>query len=278
MAGYDSTISGAQVVEGINKVLNDVYSKTEVDRMVSGGGGVMPLGYSQLEYIEGTGTQYIDTNLQPSSSKYRVVIKFMYTRNHDGLSLFGNTYSKPHGLTVHGSKPLFYVGNSSDISCGPQTELNTEYTLDVTADNGKLTAIWNGVEYTTSYTGSMNTSYDVNVFGSSKYGAIAELGDGYRLYSLQIYNNDLLVRDFVPCEKAGAIGLFDLLGNVFYVNAGSGVFLGGPVVSNNAIPIGKGGTGAVTAEGARANLDVYSKQEVDEAIANAITATLNTEV
>ena len=57
-----------------------------------------------------------------------------------------------------------------------------------------------------------------------------------KLYSCQIYDNDTLVRDYVPCQKPdGTIGLWDDVNSVFYGNAGTGTFTAGPAVASPSI-------------------------------------------
>ena len=52
-----------------------------------------------------------------------------------------------------------------------------------------------------------------------------------KLYSCQIYQSAELVKDFVPClSPTGDVGLYDLCGNKFYGNSGTGVFIGGPEI------------------------------------------------
>ena len=51
-----------------------------------------------------------------------------------------------------------------------------------------------------------------------------------KLYACQIYDDGTLVRDFVPCINAsGEVGLYDLVGQQFYGNAGAGTFTGSEV-------------------------------------------------
>ena len=46
-----------------------------------------------------------------------------------------------------------------------------------------------------------------------------------------VYDNDTLIRDFVPAKKAdGTIGLYDRVSGTVYTNAGTGAFTAGPVV------------------------------------------------
>jgi hypothetical protein len=56
-------------------------------------------------------------------------------------------------------------------------------------------------------------------------------GVGYhmhaRLYSCQIYENNILIRDFVPVvQNDRTYGLYDLVENKFYANIGAGTFTG----------------------------------------------------
>lgn len=45
-----------------------------------------------------------------------------------------------------------------------------------------------------------------------------------RMYYCKIYDNDILVRDFIPAirDSDGKAGLYDLVTNQFYTNAGTG--------------------------------------------------------
>ena len=191
----------------------------------------LPSGYTQLKYIESSGAQFIKTAFFPSGNALRVEMKFRYTTEHSGLSLFGNHTYLPYSLSVYGARPTFWVGDSGDISCGPQTEQGVDYMLDATAANGTLTAIWNGTKYTAAYSGSLYTEQQMFIFGSSNAsGTLAESGSGYRLYSFKIWDNGSLKRDYVPVKNsAGAIGLYDLQLGAFYANAGTGAFVAGPM-------------------------------------------------
>ena len=60
-----------------------------------------------------------------------------------------------------------------------------------------------------------------------------------KLYSCQIYNNDVLIRDYIPCKDSNGIGcLFDLVEYKAYYNVGDGDFICGPDIINRTIDIG----------------------------------------
>lgn len=191
----------------------------------------LPPGYKEVEYLESTGKQYINTGAYPSGSNFRVCMKFRYIVSHSALSLFGNSSSRPYSITIYSTYPVFYVGDRTAFANGPQTTLDTDYELDVTASNGILTAIWNGAEHTDTYTGSLFTSRPVFIFGANGGGYLVESDKGYRLYYFQIYNDGVLVRDLLPCiNPDGKAGMYDIANGVFYPNAGTGEFVIGPEV------------------------------------------------
>lgn len=182
-----------------------------------------------LSYIESTGTQYINTNYYLTSDNIRVSIDFEYTKEHVGLSLFGNHTSAPYSLVVYGAMPQFYVGSgSSGITCGKQTSLNTRYKLDTSASNGVLTAVWNGEISTATYSGNLYKDLPFYIFGSNANGILGESGNGYKLYGIQFYDNDTLVRDYIPVlDASGVACLYDKVTNQPFYNQGTGEFIAG---------------------------------------------------
>ena len=53
-----------------------------------------------------------------------------------------------------------------------------------------------------------------------------------KVYTCKIWDNDVLVRDFIPVKRIGdgEVGMFDAVNRVFYANAGTGEFVAGPNV------------------------------------------------
>ena len=82
----------------------------------------------------------------------------------------------------------------------------------------------------------MNTNGNVVTYGSQGQLAQTERnltffrsptwGDGFqgKMYYCKIYDNDVLVRDFIPAvrDSDGKAGLYDLVTNQFYTNVGTG--------------------------------------------------------
>ena len=76
-------------------------------------------------------------------------------------------------------------------------------------------------EYTSTTGVQMLFCY--NVAGNSAGKAQA------KIYSAQIYYGSTMVRNFIPVERKsdGAVGLYDLVSEQFFGNAGTGSFGGG---------------------------------------------------
>ena len=200
--------------------------------------------YTRLEYIESTGTQYIDTGFMPYAYKQRVVLTMMLVRPQDANSVMyfcGNksaVNAASYGLCLTCSSGALVSINVGDNfpDRNPwrfDASENVAYTLDVSVDNGTYTAIRDGYATTGLYSGYLGTDTSVTIFGLNTGSAVSGMGNGYRLYSFQIYDHhDNLVRDYIPVlHESGEVGLYDLVGGKFYPNNGTGTFVAGNATS-----------------------------------------------
>lgn len=194
----------------------------------------LPTEYQEVEYIESSGTQYIDTGYKPTSNNLRAVCDFEYTADHSASSVFGSESSGQYSIVPWGA-PEFYVGSSTRL-LAQTTALNTKYALDAHANAGTLTVSLNGTTNSASYSGSILTTVNMGIFCNIIAGVASQFCS-MKLYAMYIYDNGNLVRDFVPCyRKADNVaGLYDLVNNVFYTNVGSGVFAVGADSNKRAV-------------------------------------------
>jgi len=194
---------------------------------------LLPDKYTLVEYIESTGTQYIDTGVKPNNNT-RMVLDFENTTTNtsDLYMLFGarNYYNNSaFGVAISSSRAYSYWENNAYTTYGFVLNTKKRMIYDVSADAfiiDNLSTKGNDVTFSTTYSIALlslnsNTGYDTR----------CAIG---KIYSSQIYDNDVLVRDFVPCYRKsdGVIGLYDLVEGKFYSNLGSGNFIKG----NDVIP------------------------------------------
>ena len=240
--------------------------------------GRLPDEYQEVEYIESTGTQYIDTKYVPNKdTEIKANVAFMektdilqqfgvitnlgisgkakYSRRHFGvfenmLTCFKTTLSSGGDvrLTYNNNFHEYYLSNTTakidDTSATPATTSNSNVTFTLFARN--------------SYT---------NTGGSAKISNYAKA----KLKTFKIYENSILIMDLVPCYRKSdnIIGLYDTVNDVFYTNAGTGTFTKGNDIKptpDNPIEVESVGD-LVTDE----NDENYGKYKIPIKVNNIIT-------
>lgn len=198
----------------------------------------LPNEYQEVEYLESTGTQYIDTGYAFTNPNLEIEIK--YRKNSSlGTNVFGldlgTTPRKMHG---HIYRNAVYLGKSSVITNIPQV-VDTDYTLKFKFENDIATWVINEVEYVyngaNGWAGASVGETDY-LFATRGATGVTYRMSG-RIYYAKFYdNNGSLVRDFVPCYRKidGEIGMYDCVNEVFYTNMGTGVFTTGKNI--NRVP------------------------------------------
>lgn len=193
------------------------------------GSSRLPAGYTELEYIQSSGTQYIDTGVVPSTA---LITEITFACESNGIAenaIFGSAWS------VSGYFFMVYseINGFRWHSCGGYADAVVS---DVTAKHnaicqkGKLTL--DGVEYTLSASGSDSTNA-VRLFGvTSNEGYTGAANGIYKLYRCKMHNGNTVYRDFIPCKNpSGTVGLYDTVNGTFYGNSGAGVFTAGAEIS-----------------------------------------------
>ena len=218
---------------GTNKIVNidsknvqSLSKDTEwIFQFVSG--PKLPSGYTELEYIQSSGTQYIDTGFKPNQDT-RVVTKFdMIQTDTAWRKLWGSgsgSYNLDFALWNSGTTKLqsYYGTKTNDAVPITGMSLNVDANKNIWKYSGE-TITFDKNNFTCAY--SMYI-FNVNKDDNSQY-----FPGMMKLYLFKIYDNDVLVRDFIPCKNpSGAIGLYDSVNNQFYQNAGSGTFIAGPEI------------------------------------------------
>ena len=199
--------------------------------------------YKVLDYIESTGTQYIDTGFIPNQDS-RVIMEVRFpiqdthqyifgarttaTSNTYGFGEVANSYYRDHYNTGYDEysaasiDDFFIIDKNKNV-----TTIDGAYTITNT--------------YTTFTSPVPMTLFGINHNGEIQMCAIADMA------WCKIYDNDVLIRDYIPVQlrKTGEVGLWDKVNRVFYGNAGTGKFIG---VKDNIPVIQSTGTQYVDTE------------------------------
>lgn len=189
----------------------------------------LPKGYIQLEYIQSSGTQYVDTNVKPTQAfLLDISIQTLQTTS-GGIAVSDQTWGT-NGFGVWCNAAAFGSQTKQSLSLYNDAPIVIKLSQSGLFLNGS--SIW------TVNSETFTVPANMYLFALNRNGIISEKLTG-KLYSCKLYDNATLIRDFIPCKNdAGAIGLYDLVNSKFYGNAGTGAFTAGPEViwpSNDAI-------------------------------------------
>lgn len=197
------------------------------------GGSRLPSGYTEVEYIESSGTQYVDTGVSAPEG-CRVQCKVAYTSLSSTLTVvFGShdAASPYYRNFLAATSSTWELGAYGTADFGSPT-VNTEYEIDANTKSGEIACTINGTAY------SINQSIAPSAQRSalSVYLFALHYADGLfpakmKAWWYKVYVGGTLVRDFVPCKNpAGTVGLYDTVNGTFYGNAGTGTFTAGPEI------------------------------------------------
>ena len=185
----------------------------------------LPSAYTQLEYIKGTGTQYIDTGFKPNNnSGYE--IKFQMNATTNTIAIMGAETSWQSVSYAMWAKHLAY-GNDT-ITNQSWDSSNTNSPVIFAFDKTQFKK--NNENIYQFNSASFSCLYNTYIFGTNRGGNFNEPSDSLSVYYCKIYDNGTLIRNFIPAKRKSdsVLGLYDLVNNKFYTNAGTGTFIAGP--------------------------------------------------
>lgn len=206
--------------------------------------GELPSEYTQVEYIESTGTQCIDTGISGDNNNLSFEVKYEWTElpsTGKYAYILGNHINEDSNTT----RLLQYGNNITYLNLNTKAQNGTtQYRMNRTVNtiyedklsNSKYETNSNYINITNKTKGISNKN---NVFIFSKGLNNTTTFSKIKLYSFKIYDNDILIRNFIPCYRKSnnVIGMYDIVNNVFYTNAGTGTFIAGAKILNPDNPI-----------------------------------------
>ena len=188
----------------------------------------LPAEYQEVEYLQSSGTQYIDTGYKLSSDS---VLEIKLSTS------VGTTYFICGARTTTGSGKFVVAANGTGVT---RYDLNTTISFGsisrqagvpytVKMENGTCTV--DGEDDTTLSVVDFTCVYDAYLFAANTAGVVTNPLVG-KIYFAKILNLDVLIRDYVPCyRKSDSVaGMYDLVNGTFETNDGTGSFIVGPDV------------------------------------------------
>ena len=207
----------------------------------------IPSEYEEVEYIESTGTQYIDTGFVPNSNS-GFKTKIVFSGYSDGIDDFiiglrsNSNYGRFAYTCTDFNNITFYCSFGTTTSSSYRYNSNMPTTEIIECElnyKNSNTTITQGVEGLltdkNNFVGEGLSFYlagAYNAKGIPKYKAM-------RQYKCELTQGTEVVRDFIPCYRKSdnEAGLYDLVNNTFYTNQGTGNFIVGPIKENESISL-----------------------------------------
>jgi len=218
---------------GANQLMKAFLGTTNLQRIYKGNFLLFEDDtFTPLRYIQGTGTQYIDTGIKMNSSVNieadAEIRQFAWQKDNaptDLAGIFGNincgdSGGNRAGLRFYTQRNYYwYYSNTGWPTVWPSDD--TFYSRNIYKNVGNVFYI-NGTSTITGTTGSWSDATNNALLFSMGENPKA----GMKLYGAKLYDNGTLVRDFIPARRNRdqAVGLYDNVSKTFFTNAGTGVF------------------------------------------------------
>lgn len=186
--------------------------------------------YIELTYIESSGTQYIDTGYKPNSNT-RVVCKVSnYPRTNTNQTLFGSRtgVGSADAFCFLTTSQYYYRTDYSSKTWSYDSSINI--TADLIIDKNKNVTMLNGANTSTLSTASFSSSHNLYIAAMNNGGAPAFHTSGVKFHSCQIYDDNILIRDYKPAMQNGDIGLYDRIEGKMFSSLGADEFIAGEAI------------------------------------------------
>lgn len=203
---------------------------------------ILPDGYTQVDYIVCSGTQYIKTGYKPNANTNVLskcyVSDFSLSKNYICGTLSGspakNRYQICFGAITSSFNTMWCRDESTHrFSITPPTK-----PFDITTSGENITI--DGTTYTYTDTQAFDSNAkELYLMAVNNNGSASDIGNGVRLYSFKIYESSSLLHNYIPCYRNSdnEVGLYDLITNTFLTNAGTGSFTYGSIAPTPSSPI-----------------------------------------
>lgn len=185
----------------------------------------------EIEYLEGTGNQYIDLNIIPNENT-GIYIQSIDNNQSGAYDHYACGLRDGSGDTRwcigHSQLRWYYgYGGYATIADGPYSGYIAESTLNY-LNSKTATCVVNGSTFTVNLPSlSFTPQYNIRIFGSSGVSAEYAKWNG-KIYAFKVSQGSTVVMDLIPV-RVGQVGyMYDTVSGKLLGNSGTGDFVLGP--------------------------------------------------
>ena len=191
----------------------------------------LPDGYVQVEYVEATGAQYLNTGFKHNQNT-RIVMDTQVTKQPSTHAwLFeGRTTTSTNNKGVFLLNGTSWRADYATSSTSGRISVSSVTTLErLRIDYNRNVLTINDFKHTWSPL-TFEGTCELTLFAANTGGTV----DGYisaRTWLTEMYDDDVLIRDYVPCiNPDGVPGFYDMVNRTFEGSATTTPFVAGPVL------------------------------------------------
>lgn len=191
---------------------------------------VVPKEYQLLQYIQSSGTQYVDTGIAINYATQKIEQRAtaQYTTSSSNRELMG-----ANGYGFWGKNASNTLESAVGAAGGTITRsalVKNVVSLTTNPQGRSVLFVANGNQYSATASSFANNLYAVYIFAiGGRSGAAASFYCKARVYEYEVLINDESVAHLVPVKRRsdGVLGMYDLVNQQFRTNAGTGSFTAG---------------------------------------------------
>lgn len=188
--------------------------------------------YTEVEYIESTGTQWIHTGIFPNDNTVKCEVKIAYSSTSTGQlmgsGVSGNTrfnFGIESGRFRFGFGGGWFDANSAVLTVDTEPHV---FVLDANTKTGSIDGVPQATTNTYTPTGKNVLMLFARGVSSSAESSNRTRG---KMYYAKIWDKGVLVRDLIPVlDKNNVACMYDKVSKEFFYNQGSGSFLYGNIL------------------------------------------------
>lgn len=193
--------------------------------MMAWRGNKLPSQFQQIDYIQSSGTQYINTGIYP---KTETIARVRYKLNARNASPFAARWSGAETYDTFGifsntpTTSVFYYGRYTNTEYRTlPTPLNQIIDATLGIDNIKI----NDNDYSITRS-ALQSTQPIYLFCMNNVG-VAAFPSRAEMYSFVIIENGNLLMNMIPCIRKldSKPGMYDTITKTFFTNAGTGEFI-----------------------------------------------------
>lgn len=180
-------------------------------------GGLLPNGYTRVDYIQGIGSQYIDTGFVVNKSdNYALEIDALFPSQ-------AQAYQGCNGYMQFITSSKYGISGDSSVAVGNRNTVRVEYanqTEKLFVDGAQIESkSWS------AYNGA-NVKLGILRLGDVNNGWFNGTIAQGTIYGYKVWKNNILVSECIPCVRNSdnVAGVYDVIREQFITNAGSGAF------------------------------------------------------